>query len=75
MNIPMWTALIINIPASYKAESVPKEQAINTKFGSYHVTVSVLEDKIFYYRKVEKYSGYFPANDFAELVKFTDQIY
>lgn len=65
----------ITIPASYKAESVPKEQAINTKFGSYHVTVSVLGDKILYYRKVEKYSGYFPAKDFADLVKFTDQVY
>ncbi|MEO6327902.1 MAG: DUF3857 domain-containing protein [Ginsengibacter sp.] len=67
--------VIITIPANYKAESVPREEAIITKFGIYNVTIKVLENKIFYYRKLEKYNGDFPAKDFAELVNFTDQVY
>ena len=65
----------IKIPAGYVAESLPPELKLETKFGKYTESVKFLSDKIIYYRKMERYSGKFPATDYPELVKFYNQIY
>ncbi|PWT98634.1 MAG: hypothetical protein C5B52_11975 [Bacteroidetes bacterium] len=66
---------VLKIPSGYKPESVPADLKIESKFGKYTASVKVDGDKISYYRKMEKYSGTFPASDYNDLVKFYDQIY
>lgn len=65
----------INIPAGYITESVPKDMQVESKFGSYSSTMKVVGDKILYYRIMKQYSGRFPAKEYDELVKYSDQIY
>jgi hypothetical protein len=65
----------IKIPPGYQPESLPQEMKIESKFGRYASSTKVLPDKIIYYRLREQYSGRFPAKDYAELVKFYEQIY
>jgi len=65
----------INIPAGYITESVPKDLSVESKFGSYSSMVKVSGDKILYYRMMKQYSGRFPAKEYEEMVKYTDQIF
>ncbi len=65
----------IEIPSGYSLESLPQTVSHTTKFGKYQNQVRVLDNKIFYYRNYEQYSGRFPAKDYAELVKFYEAIY
>ncbi len=65
----------IAVPAGYQAESVPNDISIETRFGKYVSSVKVFKGKIVYYRMMEKEAGRFPASDFAQIVKFYDQIY
>ncbi len=65
----------INLPAGYTAESLPKDVAINSKFGKYQSNVKLIGSTIYYYRSMEKYSGRFPAADYAALVSFYEAIY
>lgn len=65
----------IKIPAGYKPESLPKDVLIQTKYGKYGATVKVQDDKITYYRLMEQYSGRFPAAEYADIVKFFEQVY
>jgi hypothetical protein len=65
----------IKIPAGYVPETLPPELKLESKFGKYTESVKFLSDKIVYYRKMERYSGKFPATDYPELVKFYNQIY
>ncbi|MBX3253436.1 MAG: DUF3857 and transglutaminase domain-containing protein [Chitinophagaceae bacterium] len=66
---------VINLPGGYQPESVPLPVKLETKFGRYSCSVTVDGDKITYYRRLEKDSGEYPASDYAELVKFYEQIY
>ncbi len=65
----------IEIPKGYKIESSPEPLSIETRFGKYSGAAKVVENKIFYYRVQEQYSGTFPAKDYADLVKYYDSIY
>ncbi len=65
----------IKIPAGYVPETLPPELKLESKFGKYTESVKFLSDKIVYYRKMERYSGKFPATDYPELVKFYNLIY
>jgi hypothetical protein len=65
----------LKIPPGYTPESVPKDVAIENKFGSYHCAVKVSPEKITYYRLNETYAGEFPAQDYAALVKYYDDMY
>lgn len=64
----------IKIPMGYKPESVPKDNALLTKFGKYISSVKVIDNKIIYYRMMEQQSGRIPANEYNDLVKFYEQI-
>lgn len=66
---------VITFPAGYELESIPPPVTLESKFGIYKASVSVEENKIVYYRSIEKYSGRFPASDYNELVKFYDQLF
>jgi len=65
----------IKIPAGYTAESFPKDISLTTPFGKYVSQVKLVDDKIIYYRLVEKYSGRFAAKEYNNLVKFYDQVF
>ena len=65
----------LKIPSGYKPEAVPADVKIESKFGKYTASVKVDGEKITYFRKMEKFSGQFPAADYNDLVKFYDQIY
>ena len=65
----------INIPAGYQPESIPGDVKIESKFGKYNSFVKLKDDKIIYYRKMERYSGRFPAVVYNELVSFYDKVY
>ena len=68
-------SVMIKIPAGYIAESLPKDIMLNSKFGKYVCSVKVENDKITYYRVLEKFSGRFPPTEYRDLVKFHDQVY
>jgi len=65
----------IEIPKGYEQESVPQPVTIETKFGKYYSNIRLVDNKIFYYRASEQYSGTFAAKDYPDLVKFYDEVY
>ena len=67
--------VVIQVPKGFEAEAVPKDVSISTRFGKYSSSVKVIEDKIFYYRSIEQYSGRFPAKQFNEMVSYYEQVY
>lgn len=64
----------IKIPAGYKAESMPKEISLQTKYGNYVSSVTLTGDKLIYYRRMEQNSGRFTAKEYNEIVKFYEQV-
>jgi hypothetical protein len=65
----------ISIPSGYEMESKSTDLVLKNKFGSYSTKTLVTGNKIMYYRSLEQYSGYFPARDYAEVVKFYNDMY
>jgi hypothetical protein len=65
----------IAVPAGYQPEAVPKDVAIDSKFGSYRCTVRVDNDKLVYYRYLQQDARRFPPADYAALVNFYEQLY
>ena len=65
----------ITIPDGYKIEAMQPEVALKTKFGNYASKVKVEGTKVLYYRKMERFSGRFPAKDGAALAEFYGTIY
>lgn len=66
---------VIEVPGGYKPESMPKETAFKSPFGSYSSSVKVEGNKIFYTRLLEKYEGIFNPSSYPEMVKFWEQVY
>ncbi len=68
-------SITIKVPAGYVPESMPPVVKIDSRFGKYACNVRVEGDKIYYHRWLEKSRSRYPASDYAELVKFQDQVY
>jgi len=68
-------SVAIQVPGGYITESMPQPVKLESKFGKYSCSVKVEGDKIYYTRLYEKNKSRFPASDYAELVKFQEQIY
>lgn len=68
-------SVVINLPAGYQPESMPKDVAIDGKFGKYTASVKFGNDKLVYYRYRQQSAGRFPPVDYPELVKFYEQLY
>lgn len=64
----------ISIPDGYKPESIPKDNSIQTKFGTYLSAVKIQANKIFYFRMMEQKGGRIPAAEYNDLVKFYEQV-
>jgi hypothetical protein len=65
----------IEIPNGFVMESLPSPVSVETKFGHYSNSVKMEGNKIYYTRKMENYSGRYPASDYKALVSFYDAIY
>ena len=65
----------ISIPAGYKLEAQMPETVIKTAYGNYTAAVKLVGDKIFYYRKMERFSGRFAAKEGPQIAKFFDDVY
>ncbi len=65
----------IDIPRGYEIESSYQPVNIETRFGKYSSAAKLIDNRIFYYRVQEQYSGTFPAKDYADLVRYYDAIY
>lgn len=65
----------ILLPEGYIPESMPSDVLLSTPFGKYSSSVKLVENKLVYYRSIERYAGRFPAKRYAELVKFNEATY
>ncbi len=65
----------ISIPPGYELESKSTDFTLKSKYGSYINKMTVVGDKIKYYRNLEQYSGRFPVKEYTEVVKFYDDMY
>ncbi len=66
---------VIKIPPGYQPEAINPGTTLDSRFGRYTATVRVEEDKIIYSRRLERYSGRWPAAMYGDLVKFYEQLY
>jgi len=65
----------IEIPGGYELESLPAPVSVESKFGKYSNSLKMSGNKIYYYRKMENYSGRYPAKEYIAMVNFYDAIY
>lgn len=65
----------IELPKGYGPEAMPQDVSVSSKFGKYTCSVKLKDNKLFYYRSIERYGGRFPAKDYNDLVKFYETIY
>jgi len=65
----------VQLPAGYQPESLPVPVSLDSKFGRYAATVKMEGNVLTYYRRVESYTGRFPAADYNDLAKFWQQVY
>jgi hypothetical protein len=67
--------VVITLPPGYVTEAMPKDLSLTTLFGKYECKMKLNGDKLYYYRRMEHYSGRFPASAYSELVKFYESVY
>jgi hypothetical protein len=65
----------IEIPDGFELESLPSPASIESKYGKYSNSLKMSGNKIYYYRKMENYSGRFSAKEYSTLENFYDTIY
>jgi hypothetical protein len=65
----------IEIPKGYELETIASPAAIESKFGKYSNSVKMDGNKIYYFRKMENFSGRFSPKEYDALASFYDAIY
>ncbi len=65
----------IKIPAGYAVESMPKNIGLSNKFGTYNIHFAFEAENITYTRSYIRTKGRFPPADYAELVKFYEDMF
>jgi len=68
-------SVLISVPSGYQLEAMPKDVAIDGKFGHYHCSVRFEGDKLIYYRYLQQTADRCPPSEYAALVKFYEQLY
>jgi len=58
----------IELPEGYAVESIPADLVVDTQFGKYSSSVKLSGNKLWYYRRNERYDGRFPAGQYDGLV-------
>ncbi len=64
----------IKIPVGYTIEMMPKNIALDNKFGKYKIDYSYINETIKVIRYYEQSANRFPAKDYPELVSFYDKM-
>lgn len=65
----------ISLPPGYTIENLPKNQDIQSDFGSYQASFSVKDGTLMYRRKLIRLTGEFPAGQFTRLAEFLNAVY
>ena len=65
----------IALPSGYQPEAIPKDVAIDGKFGSYRCSVRIEKDRLVYYRWLRQDAARYPPSDYTALVNFYEQLY
>jgi len=68
-------SIMIDVPAGFRLESVPREVSIDNKFGKYRSSVKWEANRLIYYRVNVQHKGRYDAAEYNELVKHFDRIY
>jgi len=65
----------IKLPVSYKVEALPKDKAIETKFGVYKTKIEVKdENTLLYKREFTINDGEFPKEDYSKFREFYKEV-
>ena len=67
-------SVILQLPAGYRPEFIPKPLDIQTPFGKYQVSINLKGEKLLYTRELIRNRGKFPASDYPQLVRFYEQV-
>ena len=65
----------ITLPEGFAPELIPQDVSISSKFGKYYCSVKLTGNKLLYFRKIERYAGRYPAQEYTDLVKFYEATY
>ncbi len=65
----------ITIPQGYQLEAQMPETDIKTAYGNYTASVKLNGNKVMYSRKMERFSGRFPAKEGVQIAKFYEDVY
>lgn len=68
-------SIMIDVPAGFRLESVPREVSIDNKFGQYRSSVKWEANRLVYYRLNMQPKGRYSPAEYNDLVKHFDQIY
>ncbi|ULQ57352.1 DUF3857 and transglutaminase domain-containing protein [Flavihumibacter rivuli] len=63
------------VPQGYEPESIPKPIELTNAFGKFSARAEWRDQRIYYYRSLERNAGKFPAKDYQALVQFYESIY
>lgn len=66
--------IIISLDGSYKAEDIPSNVTLKSKFGSYSLNYTFNNNKIIVSRVYEREANTYPAGDYPKFVDFYDEI-
>lgn len=67
-------AYSITLPNSYKVDAIPDSITINTDFGLYHSSISVIDTIITYNREFKLNKGLFDKSRYNDFVDFMEKI-
>lgn len=62
------------IPEEYKVENLPRTRDLSTKYGEYHSSIKVDNNKIRYIRSLSFFKGIFPPEEYPEFYKFHKKV-
>lgn len=62
----------IKFPFGYKLEAAPKEQSIEFPFGRYNSSHEMIDNVFKHYRHFEYTTNYIPADQYEQVVEFTN---
>jgi len=65
----------IKIPSGFSIEAMPKDVKLSNRFGNYSITFKVEDATIKLLRIYERNAAKYPAAEYANLVKFYEDIY
>lgn len=68
-------SVYFKLPKGYTPESIPNPINIQSKFGIFNCSVEINGDNLTYYRKIIRFKGTYPANEYNDLVSFVEQVY